>query len=673
MKFQTVKNQLICLLILILSTGLLQLSAADLEKRNFTPVQKTAPAEASSIVVEDNFKWHKIGTLWNRVTNFSYMGDDAYNDRTPSCDWPGGSGNSYLYRGTLWLSAFVDGTFHSTQGDDHEFAALDSVHFFTGQDKRSDQDTYTRYYDVVAPQASDHFPLGLEVQERTFAWKSSYADDFIIYEYIIKNVGIDTDGDSLPDTDQTLDDFYFTIRFDGDVSKLPDWDAEYRFSNQDDHAIANGISWDWIEQVPQMAGRDHGLTDEDIDSSMIIMFDGDNSAWPADDGSADDFGNPSIDGVLQTPGFLGIKILKSEPQLPKHSFHVCHIYNDPQSDQETWDRMISDPTFEEILTNPQSGLPFPNDYRGILTWGPLAEFPTGDSIKVYTALGVGCDPDSGGVNSLVELVKIMDVAQFIIDNDFQLSADALSPSAPAVEVVPQVSDGITTGMKIIWDSAQESHPNFHQYLTWKGTKNALGQIDWQPLGEGVYTLNDNTSWPPPASTNAGYYELSDTDITNGLVYYYSVQTATDSINDPIPFGVISSNIMDDNSFRVISPSNPPADNLNKVKVVPNPYIGSAKWNNPRPGDSSPWEHRIQFTNLPEDAVVKIFTLDGDFVDEITVSKTVIIGGEFDTSSSSVAEWDLMTRNDQEATPGMYLYVVDSPSKGQTIGKFVIIR
>ena len=29
-------------------------------------------------IVPDNWKWHKIGTLWQRVTNFGKTGDDAY-------------------------------------------------------------------------------------------------------------------------------------------------------------------------------------------------------------------------------------------------------------------------------------------------------------------------------------------------------------------------------------------------------------------------------------------------------------------------------------------------------------------------------------------------------------------------------------------------------------------
>ena len=136
----------------------------DLDKSRAGKVQKRSTA-LSGPIVEDDWDWHKIGRLWNRVTNFSYMGDDAYTDRTPSCDWPGGSGNSYLYRGTIWLTAKVDGVVHCTMGDDHEFAPIDSVHMIK-PGIVSDEDTYTKYYDVCAPLASDHFPLGVDITER---------------------------------------------------------------------------------------------------------------------------------------------------------------------------------------------------------------------------------------------------------------------------------------------------------------------------------------------------------------------------------------------------------------------------------------------------------------------------------------------------------------------------
>jgi len=659
--------------VLSLLLGMTMLFAAD-RVRPQKEIRK--PSAMDSPVVANNWKFHKIGALWNRVTNFSYMGDDAYENRTPSCDYPGGSGNSYLYRGTLWLGGFVDGTFHLTTGEDKEFSPLDSVFLDTLNSTRADQETFTRYYDVYAPGASAHVPLGLEVTERTYAWSASYAGDFIIYEYTIKNVGIDSDGDYFPDTPQDIRDFYFTVRLDGDVSKLPTWGAEDKYSNQDDWVMCNS-QWDWLERCPQMAGYDHGLTAEEADSSMVFMFDYDNEYYPSEyvvDGVPvdDDMGNPGVDGKLQSPGFLGIKILKTVPEMKPSSFHVCHIYNDPATDQEAFDRMLGVHEFEDITDYQGSGVPFPaHDYRGIYTIGPLADFPTGDSVVVTLALGVGSDPDSGRIYSMKKLVQIMNVAQFIVDNDYVLAVEA--PTPPILNIEQYTVDGVTEGVMLTWDNQAETNSYFQYYKVSKGMKRADGSIDWDTLATYVDTVG-STSWPPPSGPTSGTYQLIDTDVINGYVYHYSVQAYTKEINDPIPLGQAWSQLTDPKSYKIISPSNPTAtETLDDVKVVPNPYIGSAKWNNPSPSDNFPWKHRLQFTNLPADATVKIFTLDGDYVAKVKSNQTVIIGESVDLSSPSVAEWDLMTRNNQEAAPGIYMYVVDSPSLGQKVGKFVIVR
>ncbi|HDP67239.1 MAG TPA: hypothetical protein ENN20_01915 [Candidatus Marinimicrobia bacterium] len=666
-------NKMVWTIIITLLLSITVGMAADLYQESLDLQKAAAPMD--SPIVPNNWKYHKIGTLWNRVTNFSYLGDDAYENRTPSCDYPGGSGNSYLYRGTLWLHGFVDGVFHSSTGEDKEFSPLDSV-YLTTESTRADQETYTRYYDVYAPGASAHVPLGVEVIERTYAWSASYAGDFIIYEYTIKNVGIDTDGDYLPDTPQDIQDFYFGIRLDGDISKLPTWGAEDKYSNQDDWVMCNS-QWDWLERCPQMAGYDHGLTAEDADSTLMFMLDYDNPYYPSEyivDGVAveDDMGNPGVDGVLQSPGFLGVKILKSVPEMKPSSFHICHIYNDPATDQEAWNRMIGVPEFEDITDFQGSGVPYPaHDYRGIYTLGPLANFPTGDSVVVTMALGVGSDPDSGGIYSMIKLVEIMKVAQFIVDNDYVLAVEA--PTAPTLMVDYYVVDGVTEGLTLTWDNLAESNSYFQFYKVSKGIKRADGSIGWQTLAT-YYDTTGSSSWPPPAGPTTGTYQLIDPDITNGLIYHYSVQAFTEEITDPIPLGQAFSQLTDEKSYRVISPANPVAtETLDNVKVVPNPYIGSAKWNNPSPSDNFPWKHRLQFTNLPADATVKIFTLDGDYVAKVQANKTVIVGESVNLASPSVAEWDLMTRNNQEAAPGIYMYVVESPSLGEKVGKFIIVR
>ena len=653
----------ITIILLILTTF-----GADQKPRS--EIGKISGISAEGPIVENNYKWHKIGKLWNRVTNYGMLGDDSYEDRSPSCDYPGGSGNSYLYRGSLWLSGFVNGNFHCSKVEDSEYSPIDSVHKITGDAALSDEDIYTKYYDVKAPLAPGHKPLGLEVTERSYAWSASYAADFIIYEYTIKNVGIDTDDDGYPDTDRTIDDFYFTMRLDGDVSKLTTWDTESKFTNQDDLVMANGVPWEWMDKVPQMAGMDSLLANAPVDSSTVFMFDGDNPDFDADNGEADDFGNPGPDGELQTPGFLGFRIIKSVPELPKHSFHQCNIYNDPGTDQETWDRMIGVPEWEDILL--VDGAIFPYDYRGIMTYGPLEIFNPGDSIVVTTALAVGSDPENGGAYSLADMMKDLDVAKFLVDNDYQISAEALSPGPPTVTVEEYVENNVTEGIKIEWDPTTSQHAKFQSYIVSKGRKSGTGVIEWETLATYTDTAGSE-SWPPETN-EAGNFQLIDRNVTNGLVYYYSVQTSTEDIQYPIPFGKIQSNITDENSFNVISPSNPEAVNtLDRVKVVPNPYVGSHRWNNRTPSSNTPWEHRLQFTNLPGDAIIKIFTLDGDYVAETRANRSVIAGEDFEVKSASVAEWDLMTRNNQEAAPGVYLYVVESPTLGTKTGKFVIVR
>ena len=654
--------------------------AADKKQKSKSNVYKS---QIMSPIVENDWKFHKIGTLWTRVTNFGKTGDDSYAERTPSGDWPGGSGNSYLYRGSPWLTAKVDGVVHSTHPEDSEYSSIDSVHLLIGdQATRGEQETFTRYYDVFTPQSPGHFPLGLEVIERTFAWSESYRDDFIIYEYTFKNVGIDTDGDGEPDTPRDLEEFYFTYRLDGDVSKLSQWPVEGPYSNEDDLAGINS-SWDFVDVIPQWEGVDKSLLPP-ADTTLMFMFDADNPGVPSEYEISpgvfqdDDMGNPGVDGTLQTPGFLGIKILKTEPASFKPTkFRTGHIYNDPASDKEAYDRFMvevpSEDPFEEqgpsgVVVNPSSGEVFPLDYRGFLTFGPLETLSAGDSVVITLALGVGVDPDSGGFYSLVELVNIMNIAQLVVDNNYELAQ--LAPPAPVVAVeTSHDANGISEGVKVIWDREAENHANFKAYRVSRSLEKDLsGAYIWEELA--YYDSEAPSSWPPETDQGSGGYQFTDPDIVNGFDIAYSVQSISTEL--PEPFGIQESNIL--TPLQVISPANATASSLERVKVVPNPYIGSALWNNPIPSNVDAWEHRIQFINLPADATIKIFTLDGDFVDEIVAGQGVRQSESFGSeTASSVAEWDLITRNNQEAAPGIYLYVVQSPSAGEKVDKFVIVR
>src|SRR6056297_2187323 len=125
---------------------------------------------------------HKIGMLWNNITNHGEIGDDSYTSPAPSCEWPGGSGNSYLYAGCIWLSGAYDDegslNYSVLNERDGEYSPIDSIHVIT-DGTRADQETWTKYWDVYQPlSTSGDDPLGIEVTERTYAWENPLADDF---------------------------------------------------------------------------------------------------------------------------------------------------------------------------------------------------------------------------------------------------------------------------------------------------------------------------------------------------------------------------------------------------------------------------------------------------------------------------------------------------------------
>jgi hypothetical protein len=79
------------------------------------------------------------------------------------------------------------------------------------------------------------------------------------------------------------------------------------------------------------------------------------------------------------------------------------------------------------------------------------------------------------------------------------------------------------------------------------------------------------------------------------------------------------------------------------------------------------DRRIWFINLPREATISIYTLDGDLV------RTIDHNDEAFTSDySSRAYWDLISRNTQAVVSGVYIYRVDS-DLGSQVGKIVLIK
>ncbi len=96
--------------------------------------------------------------------------------------------------------------------------------------------------------------------------------------------------------------------------------------------------------------------------------------------------------------------------------------------------------------------------------------------------------------------------------------------------------------------------------------------------------------------------------------------------------------------------------LNRVKVVPNPYIVRAGW------EKSAFEGRLQFTNLPNQCEIAIYTTAGNHV--ITLHHNSPYNYEF---------WNLQNKAGVDVAYGLYIFVVKTPGGEKYKGKFVIIR
>ena len=109
-----------------------------------------------------------------------------------------------------------------------------------------------------------------------------------------------------------------------------------------------------------------------------------------------------------------------------------------------------------------------------------------------------------------------------------------------------------------------------------------------------------------------------------------------------------------------------ASELDRIAVVPNPYIVANRFEQKAHFTGGVAERRIQFINLPRECTIKIYDLRGRHLDTIEHSSAV---------DNGIAWWDLQTKDggDDWVAYGIYVYHVEAPDIGETIGRFGVIR
>jgi len=186
---------------------------------------------------------HNRGNIQLAVANNGTFGtfgepivDPFTNELIASCTYPRNSFMTYLWVAAFWIGAVVgrdtlvsvgSEDFYETSEFWPEAGALgrfmynsidvNSKFYDPGSPLTaySEQDVYCEYYDTLtAPGLTgrdpfdnrSHMPLGIKVSQRSMAWSYQYADDFILFDYQIENIGT-----------ERLEQVYMGIWVDGDA------------------------------------------------------------------------------------------------------------------------------------------------------------------------------------------------------------------------------------------------------------------------------------------------------------------------------------------------------------------------------------------------------------------------------------------------------------------------
>jgi hypothetical protein len=103
------------------------------------------------------------------------------------------------------------------------------------------------------------------------------------------------------------------------------------------------------------------------------------------------------------------------------------------------------------------------------------------------------------------------------------------------------------------------------------------------------------------------------------------------------------------------------DDLGKIKVVPNPYIVSSRYEQEFGILRKEPLRQLKFNNLPAKCTIYIFSLSGDKVQTIE-----------HYSDNGTETWDMRTAGNREIAPGVYIYLVKTDTAQKT-GRFAVIK
>jgi len=627
------------------------------------------PSTAS--VSADSIRYAVRVTDANRVginiSNYGFFGNN-FNSRSPSFEFPLGSGLEHMSRAGLWVGAIAFGDtsrftgvstaiVDNAQGTNalaeteftpagnaiRESSRVPNNRFYSPL-AISDQDLDCEYSDRPGrgphgPQGERHTPMNILVKQRILSFSLPAAEDFMVARFTIVNLGA------------PLQDVYVGLY------------AQLASGNKNSYSS-------WPPSSASSAGTWYYKTFAAYDTTRRLYREHYCQSAPY----------PAGCNFANCPPWAAVKLLGVHPDTIANKTVSLNWWSYAPGDT-TRD---TDLKRYAILKNGQLMNPRDCTPGGqcspimVLSVGPFAVVNPGDSVTVDYAF-VGGDDELG-------LYEAADYAQFASDIGYRLPAP---PPSPRLHV--------ETGERRVdfyWDDSPEAvedptspapgHRDFEGYRLYLG-------LDRQaPSRVAEFDLADTAGF----NTGLESVRLATPKVVNGISYpyhyavnglrdgssYFGAATSFD-IGDPQVRSLESG--LGQNKFQAVP--NPAAGEKGPgVVVYPNPYRVEANWDR----GTLVRDHYLWFTNLPPRSVLRIYTLSGDQVFQTHFDGASYHGesarGLYDprqdldtpppTLSGTSFAWDLITDQGQAIASGLYLYAVEDLDSGVTRrGKFLVVK
>jgi len=673
------------------------------------------------------------------VTNVGTQGNAfrGYRDGSgsQSLEFPAGSGVEHLFEGGIWVGGLIDGSLvavstsandapsgYSTGRGGFEFtsqpgdvllerSSLFDSPFFT-PDAISHQDYVATFSDknllvpgTNIPIAGHSQPLNVEVTMETYNWNYTFSDFFVILNYKVTN-----------NSSSNIDSVYFGLYNNTVVRNInvtPAGSGGAAFYNKG----GNGYMDTFLMAYCYDHSGDVGFTESYVAQKFLGATDNDGFHHPSIQPNfkthynAWEFNN-TTNPVFFLPSTEQGRYAKMTRGL---NHEVCWNQNSSQNGA------CGAKSFSEQLNSA-------GNRSDLVSVGPFKSMSPGESIEVSFAIVLAKKLEDGlpnGDNSVYQQTILRDNANWaqvafngedknfngVLDPGEDANQDGLItrfilPAPPDIPKTKVVTD--ENKIDIYWsDNAESSVDPITLEMDFEGYRIYLTQLgfdvtkvpnlstdlkkigDWDIAGnnlfnetgfEGIKLANPLTFDGDPTTYR---YKYTIDNIQNGWQYALSV-SAFDRGNENSNLESLESSILT-NNFRAFA-GKPINENLenNEPFVYPNPYYSGAAWE----GKSSFQEQsrKLYFANLPARCTIRIYTVAGDFIDEIhhdqeykgedirwyttfgaeDQEKNIFSGGEH--------AWDLLSEQTQIIGRGLYIFTVeDLENKKNYKGKFAVLK